>query len=99
MISCVSRSKESTEFMMDSISIDGEMFQIKDSVSMFYPSLSEDSVAIIKSEYTEELDTSKKLILKTKLDTGSNLPDIRKNMEVIDYQQKQLDSLLLKQKK
>jgi len=48
-------------------------------------------------------DTTKKPVRKqlteTKLDTTSNLPMIRKNMEVINYQQKQLDSLLSKKKK
>jgi len=48
-------------------------------------------------------DTIKKPVRKqltgTELDTTSNLPMIRKNQEVIKYQQKQLDSLLSKKKK
>lgn len=105
---CGTASKDSPgSIMMDSISIDGEMFQVQDSVSLFYPSLSGDSIAIVKSEYTALLDTpktdtTKKIIrnsiIETRLDTTSNLPLIRKNMEIIDYQQKQLDSLIRKKK-
>jgi hypothetical protein len=61
-------------------------------------------------KYVTELDTlmlaqrdsvkhSKKSLIVTKLDTVSVLPEIRKNMEVMKYQQKQLDSLLAKRKK
>jgi hypothetical protein len=62
-------------------------------------------------KYVAELDTTAELAQKdsikkarksltvTKLDTVSVLPDIRKNMEVMKYQQKQLDSLLAKRKK
>lgn len=42
---------------------------------------------------------AKKSLIVTKLDTVSVLPEIRKNMEVMKYQQKQLDSLLTKRKK
>jgi hypothetical protein len=47
----------------------------------------------------DSIRKSKKSLTVTKLDTVSVLPDIRKNMEVMKYQQKQLDSLLVKRKK
>ena len=50
---------------------------------------------------TKNVDTTrkvKKTLTTTKLDTVSVLPEIRKNMEVMKYQQKQLDSLLLERK-
>jgi 5'(3')-deoxyribonucleotidase len=68
-----------------------------------------DSLSIISIDSTKYLaqfdiqkDTIKKVkktFTNTKLDTVSALPEIRKNMEVMRYQQKQLDSLLSKRKK
>jgi len=46
----------------------------------------------------DTIKPSSRKMVQTKLDTTSNLPMIRKNREVIDYQQKQLDSLLQKKK-
>jgi hypothetical protein len=56
---------------------------------------------IVQKKDTIQKDTikSKKSLTITKLDTVSVLPEIRKNMEVMKYQQKQLDSLLYNKKR
>lgn len=89
----------------DSISL---VLDIMDSLTLSYQetvskSIAIDSPIVQPETLSVQKDTIKKpssrKIVQTKLDTVSNLPMIRKNMEVINYQQKQLDSLLSKKKK
>jgi hypothetical protein len=65
-------------------------------------SIAIDSPVVQPETLSVQKDTTKpssKKMVQTKLDTTSNLPMIRKNREIIDYQQKQLDSLILQKKK
>jgi hypothetical protein len=58
-------------------------------------------------KYVADLDTAQKDTIKrskksmndVKLDTVSALPEIRRNMAIMKYQKKQLDSLLAKRRK
>lgn len=47
---------------------------------------------------TDTFKKEQKRITDLRIDTTSNLEHIRKNKELIDYQQKQLDSLLVKKR-
>jgi len=68
--------------------------QILKSIAMDSPIIQPETLLIQK----DTIKPSSRKMVQTKLDTTSNLPMIRKNREVIDYQQKQLDSLLQKKK-
>jgi hypothetical protein len=66
-----------------------------DSVSNTVPLLAMDSPKSI----TTPKDTTKRAFSISKLDTTSVIKDLKKNLEVIDIQQKQLDSLLREKRK
>jgi hypothetical protein len=75
----------------------GGSYQAMDNREKYFP----DSV-IIQNEPTILSDSIRKnkdkRITSLKIDTTSNIIEIRKNREIIDYQQKQLDSLLAKRR-
>jgi hypothetical protein len=63
-------------------------------------------ISIDSTKYLAQFDIQKDTIKRSKksmndikLDTVSALPEIRRNMAIMKYQQKQLDSLLTKKRK
>lgn len=84
LYSCASTTYKEEDMKMDSIYA-AEMLD-----SSYVSSLNE----TIQVESLSEDTTKRKTFLASKLDTTTVLRDLKKNLKVIDSQQKELDSLL-----
>ena len=60
------------------------------------PVIQVETLNVITDTFKKEPE---KRITDLRIDTTSNIHEIRRNKELIDYQQKQLDSLLVKKRK
>lgn len=81
--------------LQEADSIPSYQDQILKTIKIDSPVVQPETISVQK----DTIKPSSRKMIQTKLDTTSNLPQIRKNMEVIDYQQKQLDTLLQKKKR
>jgi hypothetical protein len=92
VIGCGSSPKHENTVPVDSIQFYIDTIPAEESAPVYF-----DKDLIAEVSESTIVDTTKKVkktLTTTKLDTVSVLPEIRRNMEVMKYQQKQLDSLI-----